>query len=386
VKKTAFGKIVLTLAFCGLFCFGSLWCQSDQRFFDNAPQKSDNVRLTVLYPSLGDLQALERLREQDLISIENLIVIGLYHEKQLTDFEKSFRFAAEDGRDWIRFHKLREDLHPENLYKKNDLSDELLKIFTHSDGLILFGGDDVPPSLYKEKTSLLTDIQTPFRSYLDCMAVFHFLGGWQDVNFKPYLDAHPEYPILGLCLGSQSLNVGTGGTLLQDIPSEVYGKTNVEDIISMTRENWHDNPYYELYPDEFWSSHMHRIRLTTDGKFVRDWGFNKTDTPRVYSSHHQAIRKLGKGIKVIATSMDGRVVEAIEHTKYPNVLGVQFHPESRNIWDATRKSRLTPEDREETNLISILEKNPPSLAFHKKIWSWFSQKLEASQRFRNARE
>lgn len=382
MKKTPFGKIVLTLAFCGFFCFGSLWCQSDQRFFDNAPQKSNNIRLTVLYPSLGDLQALERLREQDLISIENLIVIGLYHEKQLTDFEKSFRFAAEDGRDWIRFHELREDLHPENLYKKNDLSDELLKIFTHSDGLILFGGDDIPPYVYMEKTNLLTDIATPFRSYLDTMVVFHLLGGWQDKSFEPYLESHPEFPILGLCLGCQSLNVGTGGTLFQDIPSEIYGKKNFEDIIAMTTENWHDNPYVELYPREFRSSNMHRIKLTADGKFVRDWGFDKTDTPRVYSSHHQAVEKLGKGIMVIATSLDGKVVEAIDHATYPNVLGVQFHPEARSLWDTNKKSRLTPDDKEETNLFSILENNPPSLAFNKKIWSWFTEKLKASHKHR----
>lgn len=385
MKKTPFEKIILTLAFCGLFCFGSLWCQSDQRFFDNAPQKSNNIRLTALSPSLGDLQALVLLRDQNLIPIENLIVVNLYHEKQLTDFEKSLRFAKEDGRDWIKFHELRKDLHPETLFKINDLSDELLKIFTHSDGLILFGGDDIPPALYEEKTSLLTDIQTPFRSYLDTMVVFHLLGGWQDVNFKPYLESHPEFPILGLCLGSQSLNVGTGGTLFQDIPSEIYEKKNVDDVIAMTKENWHDNPYDELYPKEFWSSNLHRIKLIADGKFVSDWGFDKTDTPRVYSSHHQAVRKLGKGIKVIATSMDGRVVEAIEHTKYPNVLGVQFHPESRNIWDGTRKSRLTPDDKQEANLISTLENDPPSIGFHKKIWTWFSQKLQAAHKHRTGK-
>jgi putative glutamine amidotransferase len=126
---------------------------------------------------------------------------------------------------------------------------------------------------------------------------------------------------------------------------------------------------------------MHRIKLLADGKFVRDWGFKTGDKPSIYSSHHQAVRKLGKGIQAIATSLDGKVIEAIEHTTYPNVLGVQFHPEARSLWDTNKESRLIPEE-EETNLLSILENNPPSLAFHKKIWSWFSQKLEASHKHR----
>ena len=262
------------------------------------------------------------------------------------------------------------------------MSEELIKIFSYSDGLILFGGDDIPPAVYGEKTSLLADIGTPYRSFLETTIVFHLLGGWQDKNFEPYLESFPEFPILGLCLGSQSINVGTGGTLFQDIPSEIYGKTQVEDIIAMTGENWHENPYSDLFPQDFRSSNMHRIKLAEDGKFILDWGFKKEDLPCVYSSHHQAIRKLGKGIRTIATSLDGKVIEAIEHDRFPNVLGVQFHPESRNIWDATRKSRLTPDDKEETSLLSILESNPPSLGFHKKLWSWFSQKLKASHKHR----
>jgi putative glutamine amidotransferase len=316
------------------------------------------------------------------IPVKNLTVIGLYHKKQLTDFEKSIRFAAEEGHHWIKFHELVGDLHPQQLFQKNTLSDELFKIFAYSDGLILFGGDDIPPSVYNAETSLLTDIQTPFRSYLDTMAVFHLLGGWQDQSFKAYCSFFPEFPILGLCLGYQSLNVGTGGTLFQDISSEIYGKKTVEDVIAMTRENWHDNPYDELYPEEFLSSNMHKIKLTNGGKFVKEWGFKQEDMPYVYSSHHQSVQKLGKGITIIATSLDGKVVEAIEHTEYPNVLGVQFHPESRNLWNASKKFRFTPKDTEDIHLLTFLENNPPSLAFHKKLWSWFTQKLKASYKHR----
>lgn len=386
MKKASLGRILIVLFVCFFFCSGSTRDQQDLRFFDEAPRQSENVRLVVLYPSLGDIRALESLRNQGVLSVKNLTVIGVYHEKQLTDFEDSIRFATENGHRWLKFHKLEEELHPERLFQKNALGDKLLKIFSYSDGILLFGGADIPPSVFQEKTSLLTGISTPYRSFLDTMVVFHLLGGWQDEKFKPYCQTYPEFPILGLCLGCQSLNVGTGGTLFQDIPSEIYGKIHVEDIIAMTRENWHSNPHAKLYPREFRGSNMHRILLLENGKFVRDWGFKKDGKPFVYSSHHQAVRKLGKGIRVSATSLDGKVVEAIEHATYPNVLGVQFHPEARSLWDADKKSRLSPEDEDEANLFSILENNPPSLAFHKKLWSWFGQRLKASHEHRMNRK
>jgi putative glutamine amidotransferase len=382
MPKERFGNICLVLVLCGILCSLPIRGQEEHRFFDSASLRSGEVRLAVLFPSLGDLKALVQLRDRGLISVENLLVIGLYHEKQLTSFTSSKSFAQKNGHEWIRFHEIKGDLDPDTLFQKNALSEELEKIFSHSDGLILFGGADIPPSVYKEKTSLLTGISTPYRSLLDTMAVFHLLGGWQNENFVPYLESREEFPILGLCLGCQSLNVGTGGTLHQDIPSGIYEKKYVEDVIALGRENWHNNPFCSLYPKGLRSSNMHRIKLVTDGKFVRDWAFTKKDTPHVYSSHHQAVKKLGKGIKIIATSLDGKVIEAIDHTKFPNVLGVQFHPEARSLWDPDQKSRLTPDDKEESSLISILENNPPGLAFHEKIWSWFSQKLKDSQKRR----
>ena len=391
MKKAFHGKFLLILLVTCSFCFDSLWCQTDQRFFDNASLKSENVRLTILNPTKGNLQTLLELRKQDLLSIRDLTVIGLYHEKQTEDrevagsYEDAARFAEENGYDWIAFHRLTGDLHPEKLFQKNALSEELERIFSHSDGIILFGGDDIPPAVYGEKTSLLANIGTPYRSYLETSIVFHLLGGWQDKDFQPYCESHKEFPILGLCLGSQSLNVGTGGTLYQDIPSEIYGKTHVEDIIAMSPENWHANPFADLFPEDFRSANLHRIKLLEQGGFIRNWGFEKENTPLVYSSHHQAAEKLGKGIEIIATSLDGKVVEAIAHTEYPNVLGVQFHPEARSLWDATKKSRLTPEETEKSNLISILENNPPSLAFHKKLWAWFSQKVKTSHKHRMGR-
>lgn len=124
------------------------------------------------------------------------------------------------------------------------------------------------------------------------------------------------------------------------------------------------------------SYNMHPIKLLETGKLIKELGFSTEDSPFILSSHHQMPGKLGKGMKVFATSLDGKVIEALEHVQYPNVLGVQFHPEFPILYDRTRTYRFTPEDKEAISLLEILEKNPPSLEFHRKIWEWFSEKLK----------
>jgi hypothetical protein len=56
-----------------------------------------------------------------------------------------------------------------------------------------------------------------------------------------------------------------------------------------------------------------------------------------------------------------------------HVLGVQFHPEAWPLYNGTYKARFTPQDREPFSFKDYLEKRPPSLDFHKKLWSWVSQ-------------
>ena len=55
--------------------------------------------------------------------------------------------------------------------------------------------------------------------------------------------------------------------------------------------------------------------------------------PVVLSSHHQSVTLPGKGWKVSATSLDGKIIEAMEHERYPYVVGVQFHPEKPGLFD-----------------------------------------------------
>ena len=374
------------LFFIALFILGTLsifWfdaCkasyQPPERFFDSAESFSDEVRLAILYPSSGSIRALSELREQGLISLENLTVIGVYHENERTDYQKSIEFVRDNNLRWFKFHKISEELNKNNLFRQNPCSEEFKKIFNKSDGIIFFGGEDIPPHTYGEKTNLLSDISTSNRHFLELSFIFHLLGGFQDEKYTPFLESRPEFPVLGICLGAQSLNVGTGGTLTQDVWSEKYGKQYFEDVFTLDKEIWHKNPYARVYPEEkLMRYNLHRIKLSGKGKFCSVLGFKEEDTPFIISNHHQIVEKSGKEITIIATSLDGKVVEAIEHDKYPHVLGIQFHPDYLILWDTVQKLRITPQDEEGINVNSFLKNNPPSWDFHKKIWTWLSERL-----------
>lgn len=112
-------------------------------------------------------------------------------------------------------------------------------------------------------------------------------------------------PVLGICRGMQMLNVALGGTLIQDIPSQVKG--------SMV-DHRQEAPSSEA---------THSITIQK-GSLL--YNILKTEKTAVNSFHHQAVKKVAPSLKVIAVAKDG-VVEAIEGTGDMRVLGLQFHPE-----------------------------------------------------------
>ncbi|MCJ7681654.1 MAG: gamma-glutamyl-gamma-aminobutyrate hydrolase family protein, partial [Candidatus Aminicenantes bacterium] len=182
------------------------------------------------------------------------------------------------------------------------------KIFKESDGILFFGGADIPPALYGEKTELLSTVTTTVRSFLETSFVFHLLGGSQNLAQPALLETDYDFPVLGICLGCQTLNVGTGGSLVQDIPSDVYGLKHYEDVAALGREHWHTNPWARVHPEKnLLSYNLHPILLQNEGKFVQEMGMTASDTPTIMSAHHQMAGRIGLGLKVIATSMDGRV-------------------------------------------------------------------------------
>ena len=123
-------------------------------------------------------------------------------------------------------------------------------------------------------------------------------------------------PVFGICYGVQSLNVFRGGSLIQDIPSEVAGALS------------HDRPGE---PEEIKS---HRVRLDESSLLGRLFGEPEA---LVNSYHHQSVAEPGRNLRITATAPDG-VAEAIEDTRGRFVLGVQWHPETGWKTDALARS------------------------------------------------
>lgn len=348
------------------------------RYLDGAAARDANVRLVIFNPETFNIRALATLRKNGVIDIPNLTVVGVYHERQTGNFADSRKYVQENGLDWFKFHVVKAEISEPVLFKTNACTPEYVQIVKKSDGVIFFGGPDIPPSVFGEKTLLLTDISDPYRHYLEASAIFHLLGGSQDEKFAALLEGRPGFPVLGICLGFQTLNVGTGGTLVQDIWTEVYGKTTVEDVIALGPEQWHNNPYRILFPtDRLMGYNFHSLQLGDNSLFVKVLGFKPSDHPRILSSHHQALEKMGLGLVAIASSRDGRIVEAVGHKKYPNVLGIQFHPEHPLLFDPEPRQRQKPGDAP-TSFLAILEGTPPSVEFNKGIWRWFAGRLVES--------
>src|SRR5699024_7269696 len=115
-----------------------------------------------------------------------------------------------------------------------------------------------------------------------------------------------DKPILGVCRGAQIVNITLGGTMYQDIHSQIDG-----DLLQ----------HSQRAPVGHGS---HFVEVTTDSLLHQIVG---TDTLRVNSRHHQANKDAAPGMIHSAKSSDG-LPEATESTKHRFVLGVQWHPEN----------------------------------------------------------
>lgn len=115
-------------------------------------------------------------------------------------------------------------------------------------------------------------------------------------------------PVLAICYGIQSLNVFQGGSLVQDIRTELH---------SSVQHDWTGRA--RGAPEPF-----HSAQVEPGSQLAQLAGVSRI---RVNSSHHQSIFKAGRDLQIVAHAPDG-VVEAVEWTGGGNwVLGVQWHPE-----------------------------------------------------------
>lgn len=337
------------------------------------------VRLTVFYPCQGTIEDLLALRESGALDIPGLSVTGVYHRLEKTDYGRAEEFLRERGIGWMTLRAVEAAVRPQDIYRENAWTAEFRKILDESDGVVFFGGPDIPPSVYGSRQNLHTQVDDLYRHYLEASALFHFLGGSRNPGFRPLLEDRPGFPVLGICLGMQTMNVAAGGTLVQDIWSETYKLKTVEEAVSLGPERWHTNPRARLYPRKtVFPYFLHVIRLSPGGKLAGLTGLAPRDLPHVLSAHHQQAGKLGRGLRVEAVSADGRVVEALSHERFPNVLGVQFHPEFDILWTGDALYDITPGDASPMTVRKYLENRPPSAVFHRNFWAWFGGALRAS--------
>jgi putative glutamine amidotransferase len=136
-------------------------------------------------------------------------------------------------------------------------------------------------------------------------------------------------PVLAICFGTQMLNVWRGGSLIQHLP---------EAPVSHRQKGVVDAHSAEIAPDSLLAS---AAGLNGAGKlFHVEQSEGRTGHSRiaVNSSHHQAIASAGNGLRVVATSSEDGVIEAVEGTSGEQfLLGVQWHPE--RTYDESRESK-----------------------------------------------
>ncbi len=168
----------------------------------------------------------------------------------------------------------------------------LRAIFERLDGLILSGGGDIQPASFGEEDSgLLKNVDEQRDRAELALACWALAEG---------------LPLLAICRGIQVLNVMAGGTLIQDILTQVPNALSHSSISSPK------------------SVVAHVVEVTAGSRLAALVGAGELG---VNSAHHQAAQAVGAGLIVTARAPDG-IIEALENPDHPFCVGVQWHPEA----------------------------------------------------------
>ena len=170
---------------------------------------------------------------------------------------------------------------------------ELRPIFERVDGLLLSGGGDIGPVLYGEQDGGLLWSVDAWRDRTELA-----LARWALAE---------GLPLLAICRGIQVLNVAAGGTLIQDIP------TQVRDALS-----------HSTVAGRPIDTVAHTVEVAAGSRLAALIGAGELG---VNSAHHQAVKAVGAGLVITACAPDG-IVEGLEAPGHPFCLGVQWHPEA----------------------------------------------------------
>jgi gamma-glutamyl-gamma-aminobutyrate hydrolase PuuD len=175
-------------------------------------------------------------------------------------------------------------LHPSNI--------RLRDYARHLDGLVLQGGADVSPQSYAEAPTRPEWSGDRARDMYELELLHEFVEAGK--------------PVLGICRGCQLINVAFGGSLYQDIASDV------PDALAHVHDDYDRHRHKIAFPDGSSLGRMLRVR---------------SSEALVNSIHHQAVKNLGRDMTIEALSYPDNMVEAIRYNKAPFVMGLQWHPE-----------------------------------------------------------
>ena len=164
------------------------------------------------------------------------------------------------------------------------------RLVAASSGLVLTGGEDIEPSRYGEEAHPELRLVNPGRDAME----YHALDAALFCGM----------PVLGLCRGHQLVNVYFGGTLYQDIVTDIPGEVSHR----QTGE---------------WGEHHHDARVRPGTLLAETL---RESEIAINSYHHQAIKDVAPPLRVSAVARDG-LIEAVEHETHPWLVGVQWHPE-----------------------------------------------------------
>lgn len=170
--------------------------------------------------------------------------------------------------------------------------EEVNGLIARLDGIIFPGGPDIDPIFMGEEPISSLGVTNRTRDLFEIALARTAVA--------------KKIPILGICRGAQVIDVALGGSVYQDLPSQYPGK-----LLKHHQQSPGDQP-------------THFVSVNHDSKLFKSIG----DNVFVNSRHHQAIKNVPEGLKVVSKATDG-VIEGIENDD-ATVQAVQWHPE--NLW------------------------------------------------------
>jgi putative glutamine amidotransferase len=365
------------LMFVMIFACIAMITHSAEKFYEKVSKNRNYIILAN--PTVSNIETIRFMLKNHILIInqKNTEFAGIYHKGQAYDFNQSMKHIEDQKIKGFQLLEIEGELPESDIFRENSCTEEFRKIFQHSIGIFFFGGPDIQPEIYGEANthSVVTD---PARHTMEVSLLFHLLGSSRNPGFSPFLNENPDYMVTGFCLGLQTMNVATGGTLVQDIPYQIYGRNTPQETVTVDQSDLHRNYWQEFNTDkQLMGINLHPFSFNENPFFGKKIRLAKRFHPMVYSSHHQSVENIGQGFEVTALSSDGKVIEGLAHKKYPNVFAVQFHPEVPALYEDREEWKFRPDDIPKT-YHQIIGKE--SVDFHKKYWKHISKGLKESER------